>query len=217
MKRSIIVLVGAIGLAVWAPGALAADSSTDSSGGAAATSSTTSTALPATTSAPTTVAPTTATSTTATTTTVTPATTTATTTTATDTPTTTAAPSCVDCATPPCTVDCIPDDVPATCTAANCIPSAGGAAVPTAVGAGSALPFTGIGDMVAPLLLALTVVLGGVVAWRWAQLREAVARDAWQARRTPASAPTRSTGYDGAARQLQYEKRARRMLTPRVA
>jgi hypothetical protein len=79
------------------------------------------------------------------------------------------------------------------------------------------LPFTGIGDVIAPILLALTVVLGGVVAWRWAQLRESVARDA-SARIANAPINARlSTGFDRAMRELEIDQRARRMFTPRVA
>jgi hypothetical protein len=84
------------------------------------------------------------------------------------------------------------------------------------VGAGSALPFTGIGDVLAPLLLGLVVVIGGVVAWRWAQLREAVAAAASRARDMPARSVTR-TGYQAGMRQLHIEQRAARVFTARVA
>ncbi|MCW2926908.1 MAG: hypothetical protein JWM86_876, partial [Thermoleophilia bacterium] len=119
----------------------------------------------------------------------------------------------------PCAADCIPESTPVECTTADCIPSSAGGAVP--IGSGNAvatLPFTGISDMLAPALLALVVVLAGVVAWRWAQLREAVAAAASRARDMPryGASPTR-TGYEGARRQLDIEQRARRVFEPRVA
>lgn len=113
----------------------------------------------------------------------------------------------------PCVTDCIPESDD-TCVGADCIPSAGGA-MPTATLGAGALPFTGIEDVLAPLLLALTVVLGGVVAWRWAQLREAVAEAATGARGVP-MAVSRS-GYAGAMRQLDIEQRARQVFATRAA
>lgn len=116
-----------------------------------------------------------------------------------------------------CEFDCIPTSEELVCEGAACIPGTVGAGgIPTAVGAGAALPFTGIEDAIAPLLLALTVVLGGVVAWRWAQLRESVAAAAARRAIVRADQPTNS-GYASAARRLEIEDRARRVFTPRVA
>lgn len=213
VKRSIAGLAAIAGLLTFAAPAIAGEAlATDASTTPPATQT------PAT-STPVTETPTTSTPSTeapATTTTTVPATTTAvpTTTTTVPTTTTTDVPTTTDVA--PCVTDCIPvaED---TCVGVDCIPSAGGG-VPTAgiVGSG-ALPFTGIEDVLAPLLLALTVVLGGVVAWRWAQVREAVAQAATRARQQPVDAPARHTGYATAARQLGIEQRARRVFTARVA
>ena len=190
MKRSIAVLAAIAGLLVFASTAVAGE------------------ALPTDTSTtPTTSTPTTSTPTTTTTTTV------PTTTTTTTVPTTTGVPTTTDTVTDTCVVDCIPDADD--CVAgADCLPHAGGG-IPTAVGAG-ALPFTGIEDMILPLLMGLTVVLGGVVAWRWAQIREAMAEAADRARSIPARNVAR-TGYAGATRQLHIEHRARQVFIPRVA
>lgn len=109
---------------------------------------------------------------------------------------------------------CIPDDVD---TCIQCVPGAAGGGVPHAVARSGALPFTGIEDTIAPLLLALTVVLGGVVAWRWAQLRESVAIDASRARQ---QIPTQKagSGYAAALRLHAIDQRARRVYSsPRVA
>jgi len=145
--------------------------------------------------------------------TTTPVTTTPATTTVTEVPTTTTLPSTTSIPTTGTESPCIADCIPTADGCADCIPTAGGAYTPT-VGSG-ALPFTGIGDMVAPILLALTVVLGGVVAWRWAQLRESVAQAASRARPLPAR-ETRS-GYAAAMRSHDIERRARQVFTPRVA
>jgi hypothetical protein len=198
VKRSIAVLAATAGLLVFASTAVAGEAlPTDSS-----TTPTTST--------PTTSTPTTSTPATTTTTSVP---TTTTTTTVPTTTTTTAVPTTTDTVTDTCVVDCIPDA--GDCVAgADCLPSAGGG-IPTAVGAG-ALPFTGIEDMILPILLGLTVVLGGVVAWRWAQIREAMAEAASRARDLPARNAVR-TGYAGATRQLFIEQRARQVFIPRVA
>lgn len=220
MNRSIAIVAALVGLVVLAPSAAADTGSGDTS---APDPSTTTTTTSPTTETPVTTTETPVTTTPATTTTETPATTTtdtptttevATTTTvpATGTPTTTATGTDV-----PCIADCIP--AAEECVGMDCIPSAGGG-IPTSYGAGSlgarSLPFTGIEDTIAPILLALTVVLGGVVAWRWAQLRESVARDASTARPIPAKEGTRS-GYAAAMRRQLIEQRARQVFTPRVA
>jgi hypothetical protein len=111
-------------------------------------------------------------------------------------------------------VDCIPEAEDCVAGAA-CLPTGGAGGIPTAVGAG-ALPFTGIEDVILPILMGLTIVLGGVVAWRWAQIREAVAEAASRARELPARNISR-TGYAGATRQLHIEQRARQVFIPRVA
>jgi hypothetical protein len=59
-------------------------------------------------------------------------------------------------------------------------------------------------------------VLGGVVAWRWAQLRESVAEAARRARPMAARETTR-TGYAAALRGHLIDQRARQVFTPRVA
>jgi len=188
VKRSIATIAALAGLLVFASTAAAGEALVDSS---APTTVTTVSTPPSTTSS---TPPSTTTSTPPTTTTTTP-------------PTTT------DGTPDPCTKDCIPVAEEG-CMTGDCVPTGSGG-VPTAVGAGY-LPFTGIGDVIAPILLALTVLLGGVVAWRWAQLREAVAAAASRARQTPTSTNLRS-GYTGATRQLHIEQRARRVFEPRVA
>lgn len=222
MNRSIAIVAALVGLVVLAPTAAA-----DSGSGVTSApdpSTTTETTSP-TTETPVTVTETPVTTTPATTTTETPATTTETpattaTPTTTTTPTTTAVPVAgTPTTTPtlgtdvPCVTDCIPASEE--CAGVDCIPSAGGG-IPTAVGGAGMLPFTGIEDTIAPILLALTVVLGGVVAWRWAQLRESVARDAATARPLPAKDAARS-GYAAAMRRQLIEHRARQVFTPRVA
>jgi len=97
------------------------------------------------------------------------------------------------------------------------VPTGSGDAIPTPVANSNQLPFTGVGDMVGPILLALIVVLGGVVAWRWAQLREAVAKAASQVRHAPVDDAKLPTGYDAALRRVKLEKAARRVFNPRVA
>lgn len=154
---------------------------------------------------PTDSTPTTTTTTTVPTTTSVPTTTTTVPTTTSSVPTTTS--------TEACAVDCIPG-AEETC-AVDCVPIGGAGAVPASFAAGGALPFTGIEDMILPMLLGLVVLLGGVVAWRWAQLREAVAEAAGRARRLPAQ--DARTAYQAATRQLQIEHRARQMFMPRVA
>lgn len=195
MNRSIAALAATAGLLVFAAPALAGE------------------ALP-TTSTPTTSTPTTSTPTTSTpvttTTTEVPVTTTSVPTTTSSVPTTTT----TDPITDACVVDCIPAAEDA-CSGANCVPIGGAGGVPATYGAGRGLPFTGIEDMVLPLLLGLVVLLGGVVAWRWAQLREAVAEAAMRARRLPAQDVR--TAYQDATRQLHIEHRARQVFMPRVA
>ncbi len=197
MNRSIAIAAALVGLVVIVPSAAASSGSESTTAPPATTTVVTET--PVTTKPSTTTTPVTTTK--PATTTVTPATT---------------APTTVPGTGPgtPCLTDCIPtaDACP------DCIPSAGGG-IPTAVagtGYGGALPFTGIEDVIAPLLLALTVVLGGVVAWRWAQLRESVAEAARHARPNAAREPNR-TGYALALRNHVIDQRARRMFTPRVA
>lgn len=198
MKRTTTIVAALVGLVVLAPAAWADGSSSDTSAPPATTSTVTDSSTSTTTSTPTTSTPTT------TSTEVVPSTTTTTTTTV---PTTDGVGTC--------TTDCIPED---TDTCADCIPSTGGG-IPTAVagtgyGAGS-LPFTGVEDTIAAVLLALVVVLGGVVAWRWAQLRESVAIDASRARPLPAK--EKRSGYADALRRQVIEQRARQVFTPRVA
>lgn len=215
VKRSIATFAAVAGLLVFAAPALADDASSATDASAAATTSattdTSSSEAPATTSSTTTDPASTTTSTP-------PSTTTSTevpTTTTTDVPitTTTDVPVTTDIET--CTVDCIPETVENDCVTADCIPTSAGGVGPV-VGAGTALPFTGIGDVLAPLLLGLVVVIGGVVAWRWAQLREAVAAAASRARQMPSRSATR-TGYEQARRTLDIEQRAARVFTARVA
>jgi len=116
-----------------------------------------------------------------------------------------------------CVVDCIPEDEPVVedCVTTDCIPVGSGAVAPVAVGSGAVLPFTGIEDVIAPLLLGLVVFLGGFVAWRWAGLREAVAAASTRRGRTNAYTPP--TGYGGAAKQLGFEQRAAEVFSARVA
>jgi hypothetical protein len=210
VKRSIATLAAIAGLLVFAARALADDtsSSSDATATAAATVDDSSSSAPATTTDSTTDSSTTSTPTTTSS--------TPTTTSSVPTTTTTTVPVTTDTITDACAVDCIPETVENECTAADCIPTSAGGISPGVVGAGTSLPFTGIGDVLAPLLLGLVVVIGGVVAWRWAQLREAVAAAASRARDMPARNVVR-TGYEGALRQLDIEHRAARVFTTRVA
>lgn len=217
MKRSTAALAAIAGLLAFAAPAVAGEAPPADTSAAPTTSTpatttstppaTTSTEPPATTSSE---PPATTSTVPATTTTTVPATTTAT---VPATTTTTTVPTTTDPTGDPCLVDCIPTE--SDCVGVDCVPIGGAGGVPTALGAGS-LPFTGIGDMIAPILMALVVLIGGVVAWRWAQLREAVAEAATRARELPARHATR-TGYAGATRQLHIEHRARQVFVPRVA
>ena len=208
MKRTIAIAAALVGLVVLVPTAAASDTSDTTTAPPSNTSTSTTTTVPTTTT--TTEVPVT-TTTTSTPTTSTPTTSTPTTTTTVPTTTTTTSiPTTADEG--PCMQGCIPTAEP--CEGPECIPSAGGA-YPTAVAGAGSLPFTGIEDMIAPILLALTVVLGGVVAWRWARLRESVAEAAQRAR--PLAARETRTGYATAARNFGIEQRARQMFTPRVA
>ncbi len=202
MKRTIAIAAALVGLVVLVPTAAANDSSDTTTAPSSDTSTTTTTPpVTTTTEVPVTTTPTTSTPTTSTPVTTTVPTTTTTTTTIPTTGTET-----------PCVADCIP--VTEACDGPECIPTAGGA-YPTAVAGAGSLPFTGIEDMIAPILLALTVALGGVVAWRWARLRESVAEAAQRAR--PLAARESRSGYATAARNYGIEQRARQMFTPRVA
>ncbi len=207
MKRTIAIAAALVGLVVLVPTAAATSDTSDTT---TAPPVETTTTAPVTTEVPVTTTPTTETPTTSTPTTSTPTTSTPVTTTV---PTTTTATTIPTTGTEtPCIADCIP--VANECTGPECIPNAGGA-YPTAVAGAGSLPFTGIEDMIAPILLALTVVLGGVVAWRWARLRESVAEAAQRAR--PIAARESRTGYAAAARNFGIEQRARQVFTPRVA
>lgn len=201
MKRTIAIAAALAGLVVIVPTAAASDTSDTTT---APPVTTTTTEVPVTTT-PTTETPTTSTPTTSTPTTSTPVTTSV--------PTTTTTTSIPTTGTDvPCIADCIP--VANACVGPDCIPTAGGA-YPTAVAGAGSLPFTGIEDMIAPILLALTVALGGVVAWRWARLRESVAEAAQRAR--PIAVRETRTGYAAAVRTFGIEQRARQVFTPRVA
>lgn len=213
MKASQIIGLGLVTLAVMVPSAAAdsTDTSVDTSS-TATPPATTTTVPPATT---TTVPPVTTTTTppTTTTTTVPPTTTTTTT----DVPSTTTTTTTDGDGTG---TDLIPEDVMVDtvdgCAAANCIPAAAGAGGVPITGAGGRLPFTGIGDVIAPILLSLVVLLAGIVAIRWAQLREAVARTTSR-RIIGGSGVTTRTGYSSALREQQITARARRFYEPRVA
>lgn len=211
VKPSICIVAAIVGLAICAPAALADGSNADTTASSSPATQTPATEVPSS-EVPATQVPAT---TEVPVTTEVPATTEpGTTTTVPDvSPTTTVPGTGLGDDIEACTVDCIPvaDDC------VNCIPSAGGGIPHAVAGAGvGALPFTGIEDTIAPLLLALVVVLGGVVAWRWAQLRESVAIDASRARRLPAQDLAQS-GYGAAIRRNAIEQRARQMFTPRVA
>ncbi len=201
VKRTIAIAIAAalVGLVVLVPTAAASDTSDTTS---APPSDTSSTEVPVTTA---TEVPVTTTEVPVTTSTEVPVTTTST-------PVTTSIPTTG--AEAPCLTDCIPVAEAEACTGPECIPTGAGA-LPTTFGGAGALPFTGIEDMIAPILLALTVVLGGVVAWRWARLRESVAEAAQRAR--PIAAREARTGYAAAVRNLGIEQRARQVFTPRVA
>jgi hypothetical protein len=207
VKRSIVIVAAIAGLVICAPTALADDSNADTSAASPPATQTPATEVPAT-EIPATQVP--ATETPATT---VPATTEVAATT--DVPvtavTTTVPGTGIGDDIDACVADCIPV---AADTCMNCIPSAGGG-IPHAVAGAGSLPFTGIEDTIAPLLLALVVVLGGVVAWRWAQLRESVATDADRARPLPAREAR--SGYAAAIRRNVIEQRARQVFTPRVA
>jgi hypothetical protein len=203
VKRSIALVAAVVGIVVLAPAAYA-----DSGSGTTSTTETPTTQTPVT-ETPTTQTPTTEVVTETPVTTQVPTTTTVPTT---GTPITTDVTTDIPVV-DTCVADCIPED--AGCVGADCIPSVGGG-IPTAVAGAGALPFTGIEDTIAPILLALTVVLGGVVAWRWAQLRESVAIDASRARPLPAREAR--SGYAAALRTHGIEQRARRVFAaPRVA
>lgn len=204
MKRTIII-AALVGLVVLVPTAAASDTSDTTT--APPTDTTTTTPPPA---ATTTEVPVTTTTEVPVTTTSTPTTSTPVTTSVPTTTTTTSIPTTGTEA--PCLADCVPVADP--CIGPECIPTAGGA-YPTAVAGAGSLPFTGIEDMIAPILLALTVALGGIVAWRWARLRESVAEAAQRAR--PIAARETRSGYAAAARHFGIEQRARQVFTPRVA
>lgn len=189
MKRTTAIVAALVGLVVLAPAALADDSSSDTSATETTTPATTTevvTETPAATTEVVTETPTTTDVPATTTVTETPETTVTTTV-----PTTTGIEACVE--------DCIPTD---TATCAECIPDTGnaipnavaGTGVGTAYGAGN-LPFTGVEDTIAAVLLALVVVLGGVVAWRWAQLENRLpsTRAALERCRQRRSAPATAT------------------------
>lgn len=213
MKTLRITATALAALAVLVPAAQAGSADTTSSGDASVATTPTTTATP-----PTTVTTPTTTTETA------PATTTTTTTTEGDVPTTVG-----DATTTTTTttdgdlplddlVTDIPDDVAGAgdCVTATCIPMANAGGVLPVTGAGGALPFTGISDMIAPIMLALVVLLAGIVAIRWAQLREAVART--RSRRViDAGALVAKTGYAAAMREQAINDRARSFYGPRVA
>jgi hypothetical protein len=203
MKRSITIVAAAVGLLTIAPTAALADGATATDTPTTTTTTTDTAAPPVTTTTTTdTGAP--------------PATTT---TTGTDTTTETTP----DVGTTVTTTDTV-TELPMSVAEVPLIPESseipiGSGAAPTGVpsiGSGRSLPFTGIGDMVGPITLALVALLGGVVAMRWAQMRESVARDAAN-RRNLLGAPTPATGYDRALRSFEIDARARRVFSARVA
>lgn len=211
MKPVTILAVGAVALGALTPAAFAGtvDASTDAPPAAPTTTTTTTTTEP----------PATTTTTPPATTTTVPSTTTTTVPTTTDVPATTTTTDPTGVGGDGTDGGLIPDDEMAVdCIDATCAPvsTAGSGVVPTAVGAGVALPFTGIEDVVAPILLSLVVLLAGIVAIRWAQLREDVARIASRRIINGAGVVTR-TGYAGALREQQITARARRFYEPRVA
>lgn len=145
-------------------------------------------------------------------------------TTATDVPvsdvaSTTTLPMTADTGVDDCVTGCIPTDtLPSAVAGAGVVPTAGYGSRYGSRYAGGMLPYTGIEEAIAAVLLALTVVLGGVVAWRWAQLRESVAADASARALGRAVVMTdRPSGYQPELRRGLIELRARQMFTPRVA
>ncbi|MCW2959701.1 MAG: hypothetical protein JWM90_88 [Thermoleophilia bacterium] len=200
MKRSITIVAAVVGLLAVVPASALATGATATDTPATTTTTTDTAAPPVTTTTTTdTDAPP------------------ATTTTATDTTTETTP----DVGTTVTTTDTITDlpsmEVPLIPESTE-IPIGSGAApagVPS-IGSGASLPFTGVGDVVGPITLALVALLGGIVAMRWAQMRESVARDAAN-RRNLLGAPTPATGYDRALRSFEIDARARRVFSARVA
>lgn len=154
---------------------------------------------------------------TTTTTTTPPETTATTTTTTTTTPpaTTTTTPTPVATTTGMPNVD-IPTNDPCIDDIAACddLPVAGegvgpGVAAPV-VGAGRALPFTGIEDWVLPILMGLVALLGGVTAYRYASVREGLGRAMRAAQERKAR--RRVTGYTYALDNMDANARTAAFL-----
>lgn len=84
----------------------------------------------------------------------------------------------------------------------ECTPVAGAGMAPSPVvrGAG-ALPFTGIEDILLPSLGGLLLLLGGIVAYRYASVRDSVDEEIAN-RPIPAR---RITGYEGAQDQMHTD------------
>lgn len=84
------------------------------------------------------------------------------------------------------------------------VANAGGGPRPSA-----ALPFTGIEDVLLPLLLGAIVAMGGVVAYRHASLRENMMGRIAAAAGRPCE---RATGYAAALREIEESQSTHRSL-----
>lgn len=202
MKRSIIIAVALMCLLV-PTAAFAGDDATQQ---ATPTTDPTDTSTAATTSTDTS-----STSTETTATTTPPPTTTTTTTT--DTPTTTTTTTVPDGIGTGTSVDLLPADEPCdgvvgavACGSDNALPVAGEGVGPSPVVGGSgALPFTGIEDALLPALIGLVALLGGVIAYRYATVKERLSRVLRVAQER--AARRRINGYTNALRNFDADNR----------
>lgn len=194
-----ILSIAAVTLLVLAPMASAGEppATTPSD-----TSSTTQTSPPASTS--TSSSASTSTTTTPPTTTTTPPTTTTTTT---PTTTTTTTPTSTATGIPGGSLPDIPENDACITSIAACddLPVGGEGVGPSpAYGAGG-LPFTGIEDFILPLLLGIVALLGGVIAYRYATVRERLARMIRASQERAAN--RRVTGYTWALHNMDADSR----------
>ncbi len=102
-------------------------------------------------------------------------------------------------------------DLPDVCEAGDeCSAGAdvlGKSAAPAAVAGAGALPYTGIGDVLLPILLGAIGLMGGVVLYRWAFVRDRLLRISRGMHQHRDTSPSRPTGFTDAARVLSYEDR----------
>lgn len=120
-------------------------------------------------------------------------------------------PCTVNCGGNECTVDCIPtDDCTTNPDSAACNPTLGEGAGPTPTAGAGRLPYTGPGDTFLQILLASIALLAGVMAFRYASVKERFVRGRDAAYAAMSRRPR--TGYAGYQRNIDADAQAAAFL-----